>query len=129
MILRSGRAQCEAFVRHLIVPRSFVVSVQQDVRMTLDHSGHQRGSGQIDRRGARRIDTGRRARGLNPFALDYDHPTFVHRLAVEHAGRLQHDGGGVIVAAPPAALAEHCERGQDQKSKQKTLSHYAIITV
>jgi len=41
MIRRARDAQAQRFARHLIVPDSFTVRMQQDVRVRLDQSGHQ----------------------------------------------------------------------------------------
>ena len=118
MVYRPGGSQRESFVRHLIVPRSFVVCMQQDVRMALHHSRHQRGAGQIDHGGAGRVNAGRWTRRLNPLALGYDNPAFVHRLAIEHARRLQYHGRSVRVALPAtAALCDHRDRHQNKKPK------------
>ena len=71
--------------------------------------GKQRGVRQIDRLGAgRRGDARRRPGGLDPLAAHDHGPAVVHRLAVEHAGRMQEIRRGalrVLRAATSTAAA------------------------
>ena len=54
----AGGAQRERLVQHLIVPQRLVVGVEEEVRMALDHAGHQGGAGQVDRFARRRARRG-----------------------------------------------------------------------
>ena len=82
----AGGAQRERLVQHLIVPQGLVVGVQEEVRMALDHAGHQRCAGKVDGpraggRGEVRADRG------DPVAVDEHLPALVRLRvdAVEHA--------------------------------------------
>ena len=79
-------AQGEAFVSHLIVPRSFVVGVEQDVGVAFDEAGEQRGAGEIDDLGVGGVDGRGGSGGLDAVAADADGPGFVGGLAIEDAG-------------------------------------------
>ena len=88
----AGGAQRERLVQHLIVPQGLVVGMQEQVRMALDHSGHQRSAGEVDRaraggRGQVRADRG------NPVAVDQHRPALVRlRIdAVEHPRGAEED--------------------------------------
>ena len=88
----AGGAQGEAFVRDLIVPRRFVVGVEQDVGVAFDQAGEQGGAGEVDDLGVGGVDGGGGSGGLDAVAADADGPAFVGSLAIEDAGGLE-DGG------------------------------------
>ena len=88
----AGGAQRESFVRHLVVPRSLVVGMQQDVRVAFDQAGQQRGAGQVDDLGVGGVDGRGGSGGLDAVAADAHGPAFVRGLAIEDAGGFE-DGG------------------------------------
>ena len=100
MIDGARDAQRQAFVQHLIVPRSLVVGVEQDVRVAFDQAGQQRGAGQIDDLGVGGVDGRGGSGGLDAVAAHAHGPAFVHGLAVEDAGGLE--DGDVLRAAQRA---------------------------
>src|SRR5262245_20953135 len=106
MIHGAGGSQRESLVHHLIVPGSFVVGVQQNVRMALDESGHERGSGEVDHVRTRSIDVW--ASGFDAVAADAYRPPFVHCFAVKNASGLEHGSGRGL--ARGASLG-YCEEG------------------
>lgn len=89
---RARGAECERLMQDLIVPAGFVVRVQEQMPMTLDHAGHQCIPGKLeDARigGQRKVGP----HGDDPVARDQhlpagmDHPI----RAVEDAGWFQED--------------------------------------
>ena len=89
MIDRARHAKRLGLAQHLVVPRRFVVRVQQDVRVRLDQPGHERCARQFDHRrtGDRHVRSG--ANRLDAAAADQHCPARVQRIAVEHARRPQ----------------------------------------
>jgi hypothetical protein len=79
-------AKGEAFVRHLIVPRSFVVGVEQNVRMAFDEAGEQCDAREINHLGIGGFDGRGGSGGFDADAADTDGPGFVGDLAIEDAG-------------------------------------------
>ena len=107
---RARGAQRQRLVEDLIVPRRFVVGVQQQVRVALDESGHESQPAQLDHAGAGR--TGDRCRGpggADAVAVDDDFPAGLHALAVEHALGAQHEGGARL------GRRRRGQRGQQQR--------------
>src|SRR5262249_17035859 len=78
-----GSAESESFVQNLIVPRSFVVGVEQDVRMAFNEAGKQGGAGEVDDLGVGGVDGGGRSGGLDAIASHADRPGVVGYVAVE----------------------------------------------
>ena len=87
-------AQSEALMQDLVVPDGLVVSMQENVRMALDEAWHQGGARQLDDFGAGGVDAGGRAGSFDAIPGHPDGPARVHGLPVEHARRLQQQGGG-----------------------------------
>ena len=71
--------------------------------MPFDESGRQRRAGQIDDLRAGGGDRRRRPDGVDALALHAHGPALVHRVAVEHARRLQDRDGVVLRAGADAA--------------------------
>ena len=72
----AGGAQRERLVQHLIVPQGLIVGMQEQVRMALDHAGHEGRARKVDRSSAGRrgeVRTG----GGDVVAVDEDRPAFV----------------------------------------------------
>ena len=88
-------AERERLMQDLIVPERLVVRVQEEVRVPLDHAGHEGGAGQLDGAGAR---GGRevRPRRSDLVALYEYRPAFVRLRvhAVEHASGVEEEGVG-----------------------------------
>ena len=89
---RAGGAQRERLVQHLIVPQGLVVGVEEEVRMALDHAGHQGRAGQVDDPGAGGRGEVGPGRG-DPVAVDQHRPAFVRARidAVEHPRGAEED--------------------------------------
>ena len=121
MVGRARDAEPEALVQHLVVPRGLVVRVQQDVRMSLHQSGHQRRPRQVHGGRPCGAHAGRGSGGLDAIAADADGPPFVHRVAVEDAGRPKHGDDGVRAARAGRALGlcEQRQRNQQQRRQGK----------
>ena len=91
----AGGAQRERLVQHLIVPLGLVVRVEEEVRMALDHAGHQGRARKVDR--ARAGGSGEvRADRRDPVALDQHRPAFMRcRIdPVEHPRGAEEEGVG-----------------------------------
>ena len=104
MIGGARDAQRQAFVRHLIVPGSFVVGVQHNVRMAFDKAGHQRRAGEFDYVRAYGVDARRGSGGVDTVAFYEDQPIVMRRFAVEDVGGLQQSYGFGDRGAASAAL-------------------------
>ncbi len=73
---RACGAQGERLVEHLIVPQCLIVRVEEEVRMALDHPGHEGGAGEVD---YLRAGGGGEVRpgGRDAVAVDEHRPAFV----------------------------------------------------
>ena len=98
------RAQAERLLEHLIVPRRFVVGMQQDVRVPFDQAWQQCRARQLDDFGRRCRHAVGGPRGVDAIAADPDRPALVHGGTVEHAGRLQDDDPGGVTRRRLLAL-------------------------
>ena len=114
MIDRAGGAQCETFVGHLIVPRGFVVGVEENVRVAFDQAWHEGGARKIDHLGAGCIDAGGWTGSFDTRSVDANGPAFVRFGAVEHSGRAENGLG-------------RSEAGQHEERKGRESEHFAII--
>jgi hypothetical protein len=135
-VIRSAcDSDAEQFVRDLIVPGRLVVRMQQDVRVRVDEARHERRAGQVDRLGpGGRRHIRRRPSGFDPSAADDNGPSIAHRLAVEHARRLEHVRRRALRAAgatgPPTSLRArgrigptHEQSAQRPRSQQQRAHH------
>ena len=132
MVDRPGNAKRLGFVKHLVIPLSFIVRMEEEVRMCLDHTGHQGRVGQLYRRrvGGRADRAARPDRG--DLRATHQHSPAIVRLrggAVPDSRRHQERGRdrrgiGAAPAATPSALSnEECRDSEQQKgeSLRKTL--------
>ena len=112
-------AQRERLVKHLIVPQGLVVRVEEEVRMALDHSGHQRRAGKIDH--ARAGGRGEvRAGGGDAVAVDQHRPAFVGLRVTPsntRAGRSR-----IGSASDGAAISEKKKESQPPKHRHLRLN-------
>jgi hypothetical protein len=92
MVHGARHAQRQAFMRHLVVPRGFIVWVQEHVRVAFNQARHESEAGKIDDLGAGGGIAFRASR-FDAVAFDADGPIVVHRVAVKDPGRFQHDDG------------------------------------
>ena len=106
MTARAAR-EGESLVSDLIVPRSFVVGVEEDVGVAFDEAGEQGGAGEVDDLGVGGVDGGGGSGGLDAVAADADGPGVVGGVAIEDAGGFE-DGG---VLGEGGEGEEECERG------------------
>src|SRR5207253_7222033 len=85
-------AQTQRFARHLVVPNSFAVRMQEHVRMRFDQTGHQRQTRKIDHFRARRPADGTCwSSRLDLLTAHEHHPVVMKlgRLTVEAMSRPQ----------------------------------------
>ena len=108
----AGGAKGERLMQDLIVPEGFVVGMEEEMGMALDHARHQRRTGQVDGLGTGRSgEVGPNRR--NAIAVDEHAPTFV---------------GLRINAVEDTRGAEQeafrgCRRGQEQAKDQRRESN------
>jgi hypothetical protein len=91
VVHRTRRAQRQRLVCDLKLPLRFVVRVQQNVRVAFDEPRRQREAREIDDARVAGVDARCRSRRVDAIADDPHRPPLVHRCAVEHACRTQHD--------------------------------------
>jgi hypothetical protein len=117
MIRRPRDAKRQRLVQHLVVPRGLVVRMQKQMRMALDHPGHQRRSFEVDACAASGQREGiRKASGRDPVAANQHGPPLVHVESVEDPiGEQQSRGGGV----GPRGVAL-CAAGSGQADRRDT---------
>src|SRR5262249_15455722 len=85
MICSACYSQRQGFMLHLVVPESFAVGMQQNMRMSFYKAGHQRSVSQVDQFRTRCIHARGGAGTLDALSFHAHAPAFAHALAVEGA--------------------------------------------
>ena len=90
MIDCTGGTQRESFMRHLVSPGSFIVRMQQDVRVPFNETRQQREAGQRNPISTDIVNGRRRTDCIDPVSPDTYDPTFVQLVAIEYTRGPEH---------------------------------------